>query len=548
VVSANRAWDIVVVGAGPAGSTAAITARQRGLTTLVIEGERFPREHVGESLVRLWSVFDDLGVLDRMEDSFEHKYGSGRIWGESTAAHWSNFDRGDLRPYSLQVRRSEFDEILAERARCLGADVRFGWRAIEPLFERDRVIGVRARDPEGRSHDLRGRFVIDGSGRTALLARHLKLRVADPFYPDMSVFAYVQGARRFPGTQAGSLFIESVPWGWFWFIPLKDGEVSVGLVCDRDSRPELKRIGLGDFFQAAVRSSSAVSELLADATVTRPVSAVASAGYTSRRYGGPGWFLAGDSGQFVDPMWATGVANAMRDGIRAVSAAHGVMCGTISEEEGLAFHDRECTARGRILADVVRYVYGLNVLHRDAPFWRRRHEQLSETPEALRERGLGWLAKDPSAYYFREAFQGMGASASAVAELDAESDVLRLRERTADELIAGRLDTWVPSWSSDWIVRTSVGTDTSGSTCRGLEIGHGGERMFSSDQQTIAALELIDGERSVESILDQLTDKTGRRLDAIERLRILAALRLAHVEGAIDCVTARRPEVQLAAR
>ena len=121
------------------------------------------------------------------------------------------FDEHDPRPYSLHVRRSQFDAILADRASAVGADVRFGWRAVEPIREGDRINGVRARDENGTVHHLRARFVIDASGRSGFLSKHLKLRVPDPFYPDLSVYTYVTGAGRFPGSTPGSLFIESVP-------------------------------------------------------------------------------------------------------------------------------------------------------------------------------------------------------------------------------------------------------------------------------------------------------------------------------------------------
>src|SRR5260370_26758410 len=120
------------------------------------------------------------------------------MWGAAGTPKWTSFDEHDPRPYSLQVRRSRFDAILADRARAAGADVRFGWRAIEPISEGGRINGVHARDESGTVHDLRARWVIDASGRAGFLARRLNLRVPDPFYPHRSAFTYVTGARRFP--------------------------------------------------------------------------------------------------------------------------------------------------------------------------------------------------------------------------------------------------------------------------------------------------------------------------------------------------------------
>lgn len=467
-----------------------------------------------------------------MEQAFQRKYGSGRIWGESPTPKWTSFDEHDPRPYSLQVRRSQFDAILADRAQAVGADVRFGWRAVEPVCENERISGIRARDENGLVHDLRARFVIDASGRAGFLAKRLRLRVLDSFYPDLAIFTYVTGATRFPGAQAGSLFIESVPLGWLWFIPLREGDVSVGLVCDKDSRAELRNQGPSGFLGSAIRSSTGIGRLLADATAIQPTAVVASGGYSSARYGGTGWLLAGDSGQFVDPMWATGVANSMRDGIRAASAVHGVISGNITENEAIAFHDGHSTRQAATLHETVRYVYGLNLLHRDAAFWRVRHSQLSAPAETLRERGLGWLAKDPNVAYFRSAFASMGVQASAVAELDKRLNDLTERGEEATRLAKRPLDEWTPRWEPGWEPRPAVGMDTAGIVRRGIEIGHGDSTMFSANPVTIAALRLIDGSRSAGAILKALSEQTGRPVDAMGRAQALAALKTAHAEGA----------------
>lgn len=525
--------DLLILGAGPAGTSAAITARSRGMSVVVLEAARFPRHHIGESLVRLWTVFEPLGVLDQMEDAFQHKYGSGRIWGESRTPKWTSFDEHDQRPYSLHVRRSRFDAILADRAHACGADVRFGWRAIEPISENGRINGVHARDESGVVHRLRARWVIDASGRAGFLARKLKLRLPDPFYPNRSVFTYVAGAGRFPGTHAGSLFIESVPLGWLWFIPLREGDVSVGLVCDRDSQTELRKRGAAAFLDSAVHSSTGIAGLLKDAATVSKTSVVASGGYSSVRYGGPGWLLAGDAGQFVDPMWATGVANSMRDGIRAASAVHGAVSEAVTEDEAIAFHDSHSARQAATLHETVRYVYGLNQLHSEAPFWRERHRQLSAPAETLRERGLGWLAKDPNVAYFRAAFASMGVRASAVAELDQRLNHLAERGKEATMLVERPFDEWTPCWVAGSGLREAVGMDTAGLVQRGVEVGHGDSTMFSASPVTIATLQLVDGSRSVDAILRALAAKVNRPIDIADCGQALAALTTAHAEGAI---------------
>ena len=524
--------DLIVIGAGPAGAAAAITARSRGLSVTVLEAAHFPRHHVGESLVRLWTVFDTLGVLDQVEHAFQHKYGSGRVWGQDPEPKWTSFDQHDPRPYSLQVRRSHFDTILAAKAQAAGADVRFGWRAAEPISEGERVTGVRALDDNGAVHRLEARFVIDASGRRGFLSKHLKLRVPDSFYPDLSVYRYVTGATRFPGRHAGNLFIEAVPLGWLWFIPLAEEYVSVGLVCDKDSRRELRKAGPDGFLDSAIRSSTQIAKLLAPATAATHAVPTASGGYSAARYGGPGWFLAGDAGQFVDPMWATGLGNSMRDGIRVGAAAHGVLGETVTEQEAVAFHDSHSAEQAATLHEVVRYVYGLNQLHRAAPFWRARHSQLPVAAETLRERGLEWLAADPNVAYFRGAFHSMGVHASAVARLDRRLTGLAGRFEEAVRLGERPLDEWIPDWEPGWEARRAVGMDKAGVVRRGIQLGQGEDSMFSASPVTIAALGLIDGNRSAAAILRALTAKVGRPVDAAEQELALAALKTAHAAGA----------------
>jgi flavin-dependent dehydrogenase len=503
------------------------------MSVVVLEAARFPRHHIGESLVRLWTVFEPLGVLDEMEGAFQHKYGSGRIWGVSRTPKWTSFDEHDPRPYSLQVRRSRFDAILAARAQAAGADIRFGWRATEPIIEDGRVNGVHASDEDGAVHHLRARWVIDASGRVGFLARRLKLRVPDPFYPNRSVYTYVTGAGRFPGTHEGSLFIESVPVGWLWFIPLREGDVSVGLVCDKDSQAELRRLGAADFLASAVRSSTGTARLLAEATTVWKTAVVASGGYSSARYAGPGWMEVGDAGQFVDPMWATGVANSMRDGIRGASAAHGEVSGAITEDEAIAFHDNHSARQAETLHETVRYVYGLNQLHRHTPFWHERHRQLSAPAETLQERGLGWLARDPNVAYFSAAFASMGVRPTAVAELDQRLAELAERGREATTLAELPFDVWTPSWAPGAGLREAVGMDTAGLVQRGIEVGHGDSTMFSASPVTIATLQLVDGSRSVAAILGALAAKVNRPIGVMDCGQALAALTTAHAEGAI---------------
>jgi len=232
-------------------------------------------------------------------------------------------------------------------------------------------------------------------------------------------------------------------------------------------------------------------------------------------------------------MWATGVANSLRDGIRAASAAHGVISGTVTEDEAIAFHDRHSARQAATLHETVRYVYGLNLLHRDTAFWRVRHSQLSAPAETLRERGLGWLAKDPNVAYFRAAFASMGVLPSAVAELDQRLTALAERGKEATRLAERPFGEWTPCWAPGSGLRDAVGMDAAGLVLRGVEVGDGDSTMFSASPVTIATLQLVDGSRSVAAILGALAAKVDRPVGVMDCGQALAALTTAHAEGAI---------------
>src|SRR3954447_25814322 len=176
-------WDVIVAGGGPAGSAPAIRARQLGYRALVLEAETFPRHHVGESLIYLWSIFEGLGVADEMDATFQHKKGSVRIWGTEDTPRPTEFgSRTSLgrRHYSLQVERSLFDLLLSRQATSVGAEVRHGHRVTEVLWEGERAYGVRYRGPGVAQREAHAPFVVDATGRAALIARTRGLQVLDP--------------------------------------------------------------------------------------------------------------------------------------------------------------------------------------------------------------------------------------------------------------------------------------------------------------------------------------------------------------------------------
>jgi len=232
----SEEFEVVVIGGGPGGATAAGLLARAGRRVLVLEREAFPRFHVGESLLpRSVEVLEQLGVMPRMEAEFLRKYGARFI--ESATSRECRFAFADAirahSPYAFQVPRDRFDQVLLEHAVSLGAEVRQGWEAVRILFEGGRAAGVLARDPEGREHTLSAACTLDATGRDALRAHAQRSQQKLPMLErTMAVFGQYRGVPRPEGIEAGDIRIVIAPSCWFWVIPFRDGRTSVGAVLE----------------------------------------------------------------------------------------------------------------------------------------------------------------------------------------------------------------------------------------------------------------------------------------------------------------------------
>jgi len=317
--------EVAVIGGGPAGATVSALVAERGHRVLLYERERFPRFHIGESLIpETYWVLRRLGMLEKMKRShFVKKYSVQfvRASGEMSAPFYFWTNRQHECSQTWQVVRSEFDAMMLENAREHGVEVHAGTRVLEVVFENDRAVGVRVREENGTECEVRAQVVVDASGQSALLQNRLGLRVWDPVLNKHAIWTYWKGAYRDSGPDEGATIVLQTAdrTGWFWYIPLHDDVVSVGVVAppshlfDGRGRPE--RV-----YHEEVERCPAVRQRVSSARRVAGIFTTKDYSYRSRRVAGDGFVLVGDAYQFLDPLYSSGVLLALRSGELAADA------------------------------------------------------------------------------------------------------------------------------------------------------------------------------------------------------------------------------------
>lgn len=348
--------DVVVIGGGPAGATVSTLLSQQGVHVELFERERFPRFHIGESLIpETYWVLKRLKMLDKMKASHFIKKHSVQFVSASGKVS-TPFYFFDNKPHECsqtwQVLRSEFDQMMLENAEQQGVRVHQETRVLDVLFEGERAVGVTIAGEGGKPREIRAKVVVDASGQSSMIINKFGLRVPDPALNKGAIWSYFEGAYRDVGQDEGATLVLQThdKQAWFWYIPQHNNIVSVGVVGDFNYLFK----GRGDHettFNEELDRCLNVKQRVAVGKRADRFYATKDYTYRSSRAAGDGWVLVGDAFGFLDPLYSSGVLLALRSGELAADAI----------VEALANGDTSRAQLGKWEPDFVR---GMNRMRR----------------------------------------------------------------------------------------------------------------------------------------------------------------------------------------
>src|SRR5688572_8394574 len=326
-MSLSAQWDVLVIGAGPAGTAAAAVLSERGHRVLVLERERFPRYHIGESLLPFtFYPLQRLGLVEKMRNSqFVKKYSVQFVSpsGKASQPFYFSTRYSDDVAQTWQVLRSEFDQMLVDDARAKGATIVEGVTVTQLLRDGDRVVGVRVKDEEGATAEYYAPMTLDCSGKESFAAVRNQWRVRDPKLNKVAVWTYYKNAKRDDGIDAGATTVAFVPEkGWFWYIPLHNDVVSVGVVAEGKY---LSRDGVKDpeqMFKREIELNLWIKDHLSTGEQFGSYYITGEYSYHAKYCAAEGLLLAGDAFCFLDPVFSSGLMLALKSGIMAADEVH----------------------------------------------------------------------------------------------------------------------------------------------------------------------------------------------------------------------------------
>lgn len=324
------AYDVIVIGGGPAGSTVGALLAEQGHSVLILERSGVPRFHVGESLIpEVYWPLKRLGLIEQLKASaFPKKFSVQFVsdgWKESAPFYFDEHNDHES-AQTWQVERADFDKMLLDNAVAKGAMLRSGAQVLDVLFDGDRAVGVRVKLSNGEhteTREIASKVVCDATGVSAFLSTRLGLKQTDPHLKKGTIWTYWKGARRDPGKDEGATIVLQTEGkkSWFWYIPLRDDVVSVGCTGSMGYMFQ-KGMTAEATYQRELERCPALQSRLENATRCMDYFTTKDYSYRSKQAAGPGWVLAGDAYGFIDPVYSSGVLLALKGGEFVADAVH----------------------------------------------------------------------------------------------------------------------------------------------------------------------------------------------------------------------------------
>ena len=340
-------FDVVVIGGGPAGATAATILAQYGRNVVILEKEEFPRYHVGESLIPYtYFPLERIGLISKLQKySFIKKH----------SVQFANIDGKDSQPFyfaehmnhpaaqTWQTERNQFDKILLDNAIEKGVTVVQGVKVDRILKNGENVSGVNTLNTNKQSIEYFAPFIIDASGRNGLTQKRFNWTVPDPVLKKVAIWNYFKGAKRDSGIDEGATTIAYLPEkGWFWYIPLQNDIVSVGVVADKTYLYDETR-DPAVIFEREIKNNKWIENHLNGSQTMDDFRITGDYSYRSKYCATDGLVLTGDAFAFLDPVFSSGLYFALKGG---EMAADHVECalreGDISAKQFIKYGETFC--------------------------------------------------------------------------------------------------------------------------------------------------------------------------------------------------------------